>query len=427
MIQLIAEQLTRLGLRPSWALLIADIGGVVALLVLAWLVNWIAKRVILRLVAAFVKRSRLKSDDILFRNHVFTRLSHVAPALVVTTLGPSFFVRAARLSQLLELGTTLYLVWIVLTVLSALLSSGFEIYQLKSENKSAPLKSFVQGAKLVLWLFGGIVMLSITLGRSPVYFLSGLGAATAVLLLIFKDAILGLVAGVQLSATRTVQIGDWIEMPKFGADGDVIDIGLTTVRVQNWDKTISTVPTYALISEPVKNWRGMQEAGGRRIKRSIVLDIQSFKFLDEPLTEKLLQIERLRPYLEEKLEEVEAWNQEHGLTGKPSFNTRRLTNVGCFRAYADAYLRAHPGINQELTKLVRHLAPTDKGLPLELYIFTSDISWGAYEATQADVFDHLLTIAKEFDLEVYQSPSSRDLKQLALRAAPHGDSGSADS
>ncbi len=416
MIQLIAEQLTRLGLRPSWALLIADIGGVVALLVLAWLVNWIAKRVILKLVAALVKRSRLMSDDILLKNHVFTRLSHVAPALVVTTLGPSFFVRAARLSQLLELVTTLYLVWIVLTVVSALLSAGFEIYQVKSQNTSAPLKSFVQGAKLLLWLFGGIVMLSIALGRSPVYFLSGLGAATAVLLLIFKDAILGLVAGVQLSATRTVRIGDWIEMPKFGADGDVMDIGLTTVRVQNWDKTISTVPTYALISEPVKNWRGMQEAGGRRIKRSIVLDIQSFKFLDEALTDKLLKLELLRPHLEGKLEEIHTWNQERELTSKPAFNARRLTNIGCFRAYTDAYLKAHPGINQDLTKLVRHLAPTDKGLPLELYIFTSDISWGAYEATQADVFDHLLTIAKEFELEVYQSPSSRDIRQLAQRA-----------
>ena len=304
---------------------------------------------------------------------------------------------------------------ILLLVVDALLDSVVEIHERKDSTRHLPLKGVAQGAKLIAFLFGGVLILSIILDRSPLYFLSGLGAVTAILLVVFRDAILGLVAGVQISVNRMIQIGAWIEMAKYGADGDVIDVGLTTVKVRNWDKTITTVPTYALISDPVKNWRGMFETGGRRIKRAIHLDMQSFRFVDDALLKKMFTFRRLRPYLERKLPELADANREEDLS--VSVNGRRLTNIGCFRAYAEAYLRSHPEVNQEMILLVRQLAASDKGLPLELYLFTADTRWAVHERVQADIFDHLLTVVPEFGLSVFQSPSGSDLRTAAEKLA----------
>ncbi len=411
----ILSWLVSAGIAPGLAHSVAVVASVLVLIGCAWLVNLVTKRIILRVVSSIVRRTPVEWDDIFLKAGVFTRLSHVAPTLVVTVLGPEFFLHTELWARRLETCVNVYLVVIVLLVLDALLNAVIELFERSDTMKNVPLKGFIQGTKLVLVITGGILVLSLLLGRSPIFFLSGLGALTAVLLLVFKDALLGLVAGVQISVSRMIQIGDWIEMPKYGADGDVIDVSLTTVRVRNWDRTVTTVPTYALIADPVKNWRAMHEAGGRRIKRSIFLDMQSFRFVDEALLAKMMKFQRLRPYLESKLPELEEWNRQERVDANELVNGRRLTNIGCFRAYATAYLRAHKQIHQDMTFLVRQLQPTDKGLPLEIYVFTTDTRWAVYEGIQADIFDHLITVVPEFGLSVYQAPSSSDMRLLASR------------
>lgn len=419
LIEWIASWLLRRGVDAVYAEQLAVVASISTLLLCAWIVNFVTKRIILRVVSGVVRRTTIAWDDVFLKVGVFTRLSHVAPALVVTLLGPEFFLHSGRWANWLAIAVNIYFILIVVLVVHALLDAVVELIESsESTKKGMPIKSFVQGAKLVLVMFAGILVLSLMLSRSPVYFLSGLGALTAVLLLVFKDVLLGLVAGVQISVSRMIQIGDWIEMEKYGADGFVIDVSLTTVRVENWDKTVTTVPTYALIADPVKNWRAMFESGGRRIKRSIFLDMESIRFVDEALLDKMLSFARLRPYLEQKLPELEAWNQQEQGDLSVLVNGRRLTNVGCFRAYVTAYLRAHDQIHQNMTFLVRQLQPTDKGLPLEIYVFTKDTRWAFYEGIQADIFDHLLAVLSEFDLSVYQSPSGKDVRRLAL--SPEG-------
>lgn len=384
--------------------------GLVALIAAALLASAVAKRVILKFVGRLIERTSVQWDDVLLKSGIFSRLSYLAPALVGEWLGSGILVRPGAAAVRLRVVLDVYVVVIVLLVLDALLDSVVELYNQRSATRRVPLKGFTQGAKLVSFLLGAVLITSLLLGQTPVYLLSGLGALTAVLLLVFKDALLGLVAGVQISVNRMVQIGDWIEMSKYGADGDVIDVGLTTVKVQNWDKTITTVPTYALISDPVKNWRGMQESGGRRIKRAIHLDVESFRFVDDILLERLMRFRRLRPYLEQKQRDIAQWNQTHAEDMSVVVNGRRMTNVGCFRAYA---LRAHPQVHQGMTLLVRQLQPTDKGLPLEIYAFTADTRWAEYESVQADIFDHLLTVVPQFELRVFQLPSGHDVRCLA--------------
>lgn len=246
--------------------------------------------------------------------------------------------------------------------------------------------------------------------------MSLLGGLTAVLLLVFKDMILGLVAGIQLSSNNMIARGDWIEMPNYGADGDVIDITLTTVMVQNWDKTITTIPTYALISDSFKNWKGMQESGGRRIKRAVNIDINSIRFVDDELLSKLRKVELLKDYLQDKLQEIDKYNQEHAVDTSLLINGRKITNIGTFRAYLIAYLRRHPLINKEMTFLVRQLRPTECGLPIEVYVFSNDKVWANYEAIQADIFDHIFAVVPEFGLRVFQNPTGSDFQFLKAAA-----------
>ena len=259
-------------------------------------------------------------------------------------------------------------------------------------------------------MFAAIVAIAALFDRSPWALLGGLGALTAVLMLVFKDSILGLVASIQISTQDLVRHGDWIEVPKFGADGDVIDISLNTVRVQNWDKTITTIPTYALISESFKNWRGMSDSGGRRIKRAVRIDMNSIRFLSEEDFSKLTEVQSLAPYLQGKREELLRWNQEKGTDDASLVNGRRLTNIGTFRAYLDCWLRQQPATHKDMTFLVRHLAPDEFGLPVQIYLFSSEQRWAQYEAILADIFDHILAVLPEFDLRVYQRPTGADFR-----------------
>ncbi|MCH8328463.1 MAG: mechanosensitive ion channel family protein, partial [Candidatus Marinimicrobia bacterium] len=281
------------------------------------------------------------------------------------------------------------------------------------------VKSYVQLAKLILYIFGSLVIVAILIGRSPWVLISGLGALTAVLLLVFRDTILSFVASLQITSNNLVQVGDWIEMPAFGADGDVIDIALHSIKVQNWDKTVTVIPTHKLIESSFKNWRGMSQSGGRRIKRALYIDMSGIKLCNQETLDRFAQINLISTYVNERRDEVATYNRERDISAELLINGRRLTNLGTFRAYIKAYLRSHPDINQGMTLLVRQLDPGPNGLPIEVYAFTSDTEWEKYEGIQADIFDHLLAVLPEFGLKVFQHPSGSDFKAL-LRSSSGG-------
>lgn len=401
------------GWDPVYVTLTVRAIGLTVLILLAWLVDLLTKRVVLRVVSGVVRRTSGQWDDAFLEAGVFTRLCHLAPVLVFHAFAGDVLGETPEMTALLDTVVTIYLVVVWLLIGSAVLNSIQVLVSRSSFGTRMPVKGFGQAVKLVGALFGAIYILSVLLDKTPVYIFSGMGALTAVLLLIFKDALLGFVAGIQLSVNQMVMIGDWIEMPNANADGFVIDVSLTTVKVQNWDKTITTIPPYSLISESFKNWRGMFESGGRRIKRAIHVDLQTVRFADETMLARWRQMRLLQGYLNDKLVEIETENTQLGVSLGVLGNGRRLTNLGTFRAYCVAYLRDHAGINQEMLLIVRQLAPTEHGLPLELYVFTKDVSWAVHEAVQSDIFDHLLAMVTQFDLRVFQQPAGHDFKSLA--------------
>lgn len=401
------------GLSPEQTAWLINVIEVLGLILVAFVADWIAKQYILRTVKHFTAQTKNQWDDILVRRNVFTRLSHLAPALIIFFGISAVFPESDQFIVIVRRLVNAYMVLIIGSVLSSLINAGHDIYETLQTSRKAPIKGYVQAIKLILFFSIGLFVVSVLLNKSPWGFFSVLGGLTAVLLLVFKDTILGLVASVQLMANNMVSTGDWIEMPKYGADGDVIDVSLTTVKVQNWDKTISMIPTYALISDSFKNWRGMSESGGRRIKRSILIDMQTIKFLDEELLNRLKKIQLLKDYLERKTDEIAKYNSDLKIDVEALVNGRRLTNVGTLRAYIIAYLKQNPHIHQEgMTFLVRQLQPSEHGLPIEVYVFSKDQVWANYEAIQADIFDHILAAVQEFDLRVYQQPSGADFQQL---------------
>jgi miniconductance mechanosensitive channel len=334
------------------------------------------------------------------------------PAIIVQLFLPLVLNAYPRVNAAVKGVVGIYFIVVVLLVLDALINFFHGVYQRFDVSREIPLKGFAQVIKIVLVCAGLIMALSVVLDKSPVILLSGLGAMTAVLMLIFKDPILGFAAGIQLISNRMLKPGDWIEMPKYGADGDVVDITLTTVKVRNFDRTITTIPTYALINDSFKNWRGMQESQGRRIKRAIYIDMNTIRFCTPEMLDRYSKIRYIADYMQRKNREVKAYNADQGIGEDDGANARRLTNIGTFRAYVYAYLQNHPMVNTDMTFLIRQLAPTQHGLPLEIYVFCRDKVWANYEAVQSDIFDHLLAIAAEFDLKVYQYPSGTDLLKL---------------
>ena len=410
--ELLWELFQSVGVSLDWLGLAAKGAGILAVLVLSLLADFIARQVILRIIARIIKKTQTSWDDILLKRKVFTRLSRIAPALVCYLLFPVVFEDMPNLLPFLQNIALMYMLFIVILVVDSLLDALLEIYRRFEVSKRMPLKGLVQICKIVVYFIGIILLLSILTSRNPGYFLGGMTAMTAVIMLIFKDSILGFVAGIQLSTNKMVQRGDWIEMPQFGADGDVLDVALTTVKVQNWDKTVTTIPTYALISNSFKNWRGMSESGGRRIKRSIDIDMSSVKFCDEEMLGRFAKIQFIREYLDRKQEELREFNKDSKIDDSSLVNGRRLTNIGTFRAYIEAYVRNHPKINKDMTCLIRQLAASEHGLPIEVYVFSSDKVWANYEAIQADIFDHLLAVVAEFDLRVFQRPTGYDLQSI---------------
>jgi len=413
------EWMASLGIPVEYARLGAITLGIVLLGALAWLANFVAKQVILRGVSVVVRRTSFQWDDMMLKAGVFTRLSHLAPALAINAFGPDVLGETPAVLAGVHAAVNVYLTIIWVAVFFAFLDGLLLLSHEREDSGRMPVKGFVQAVKLVASLLALILILATLLDKSPLYLLSGLGALTAVLLLVFRDALLGFVAGIMISVNQMVRIGDWIEMPKAGADGFVTDVSLTTVKVQNWDRTITTIPTYSLISDSFKNWRGMFDSGGRRIKRALHVDMRTVRFADEQLLARWRRMDLLRQYLAEKQTEIDEDNRRRGTDLTILGNGRRLTNLGTFRAYCIAYLRAHPQIHQDMTFLVRQLAPTEHGMPIEIYVFTKDTRWAFHEGIQADIFDHLLAVCGEFGLRVFQSPSGNDVQEvLAALATP---------
>ena len=401
------------GLGEAWAAALATL-MVVALVALVGVVaHAIVSRIMQRLVRAAARRTKATWDDTLVEVRLFSRLSHLVPAFIVYVSTPVVLAAYPGIAAAAKAAASIYLALVGLTVFNALLSGGERIYQSLAISRRFAIRTIVQIIRVVAFFVVGVTVLAVLLGKSPVVLFGGLGAFTAVLLLIFKDTILGFVAGIQLAANNMVRKGDWVEMPGHNADGTVLDVSLTTVKVQNWDNTITTIPTYALVAEPFKNWRGMEESEGRRIKRAVHIDVASIRFCDEEMIERFKNIQSIRDYVEGKIEEVAAYNREHHVDESLLVNGRHLTNVGTFRAYLEHYLRDHPMIHRDLTFLVRQLAPTELGLPIEIYVFSTDKAWARYEAIQADIFDHILAVMPLFDLRPFQAPTGSDLRSLA--------------
>ncbi len=393
-----------------------SLAAAAALLFIAWASGGIARLVMIRVMRSVVSRTTWTWDDALLRRNVFKRLAYAVPTLVVqfgVELVPGLPAEVDSLVRNVAFSLT---VVFALSAMSAALTALDDVYQASPAGKERSIKGYIQLVKLLLFGVGAIVVIANLIGRSPLLLLSGLGAISAVLLLVFKDTILSLVASVQLATNDMLRVGDWIEMPAANADGDVIDIALHTVKVRNWDKTITTIPTWRLINESYKNWRGMQESGGRRIKRSLYLDLTGVRFLTDEEVEQLKRFRLIRDYLEHKREEIGEWNAALGDPGRTPVNQRRLTNLGCFRAYAQAYLDGHPELNHEMTCMVRQLQPGPTGIPMELYCFTATTAWAEYERVQGDIFDHLIAILPEFDLALYQQPTGNDMR-IGLGAA----------
>jgi miniconductance mechanosensitive channel len=370
--------------------------------------NFISKRIVINIITRIVTKSKFKWGKIILDRQVFRKLSHLVPAVIIYSFASTF----PNYQTTIEKLAIAYIIIVGLVFIHSLLNALNDIYQTFEISKVKPIKGYVQVVNIIIMTVGFILMISNLLGKSPIILLSGIGALSAVLMLVFKDSLLGLVAGIQLTANDMVRVGDWIEMPKYGADGDVIDISLNTVQVQNFDKTITMIPSYALISDSFINWRGMQSSGGRRIKRSLYVDTSSITFCTEEMIDKFIKVHYLSDYIVQKEKEITEYNIKNGIDRNNRVNGRALTNIGVFRAYISNYLKNHEGIHQNMTLMVRQLAHSELGLPIEIYAFTNSVDWAVYESVQSDIFDHLLSVAPEFGLRVFQNPSGADLRNM---------------
>lgn len=407
MSELISTWISNQGIAQGYLAMSTIAVGCLIILVISSIGYYLAKHQVLVFVHKLVMKTKNTWDDLLLEHNVFSRFAFLIPLLLLLFLTPIFLPAETMLSTFLIVLAKIALSFQIARSVSAILNVIRSLYQRKARERYLPLSSTIQVIKLVIYLVATILAVSFILDKSPIYLLSGLGALTAVLLLVFQDTIKGLVASIQISANKMVAPGDWIEIPNYGADGDVIEIGLNTVKVKNFDNTVTTVPTYALINGSFRNWRGMLNSGGRRIKRTIILDINSIAFYQNGQIEKLKEISLLKDYLQKKSDEITSSLQENNLPGD-NVNSRQLTNIGTFRAYMEAYLHNHEKIHHNMTCMVRQLAATEAGLPLEIYCFSNDQNWQNYEGIQADIFDHLFAMAPIFNLRVFQHPTGHD-------------------
>ena len=409
----LTENLIELGLTTTMVETLVRGGLILLVLLFSWVAHRVSQGPIKRSIEKFANYTIQQWDDILVEKHIVKRILYFIPLILLYVLSSPILTGTSLLPLSQTLISFLFLI-AGMMFLDAMLNALLAIYGKSAIAKEISITPFVQVLKLVLYFVTGILLLSLLLQKTPLYFLSGLGALTAVLMFVFKDVLMGFVAGIQLIANKMVAPKDWIEMPKYGADGDVLEITLTTVKVQNFDNTITTIPTYALINESFKNWRNMNLSGGRRIKRYVNIDLGSIKFCSSEMLERFKRIQLISQYIQNRQEEILVYNKKHQVDESTLVNGRRLTNIGVFRSYVEAYLRQHPMIHKDMTFLIRQLSPSENGLPIEIYVFCKDTNWTAYEAIQADIFDHILAVVPEFDLRVFQEPSGSDFQKIAL-------------
>ncbi|HMO74335.1 MAG TPA: mechanosensitive ion channel family protein [Sphingopyxis sp.] len=392
---------------PPWAETLIALGILVSI---AWVANFVVKHIVLRFAMRWLPHDGPTPAPIA------ARLANIVPALIISSgIGAVPHLLPAVATVISNVVAASIILFIAMAI-SKTLSLANQIYDRRADAVNRPIKGYVQVLKIILYAGAAILIVAALMEQSPLLLLSGLGAMAAVLMLVFKDTILSLVASVQLTSNDMLRVGDWIEMPALDADGDVIDIALHTIKVQNWDKTITTIPTHRMIEQSFKNWRGMSESGGRRIKRSLLLDQNCIRFLSPEEQQNLGRIALINDYLDRKQDELGEWNAKLGEAASELANARRITNIGTFRAYIVAYLRDHAKISKDMTLIVRQLAPTSQGLPIEIYCFTTTTAWSAYEDIQADIFDHLLAILPEFHLRPFQEPSGMDFRAFPAAA-----------
>ncbi|WP_197467930.1 mechanosensitive ion channel family protein [Clostridium sp. Marseille-P299] len=390
---------------------------VIFVVLLCILGNVVARKTVLNFVAKVIKNNKNpKNQKISWLNHmldnkVFHRLAYLISPLIV-----SFFVEYfPSYKALVNRGIQVYVVLVMILIVDAVLSAIDDIYVNYEISKTKPMKGIIQVTKIVVFIIGGIISMAALIGESPVIILGGISALTAVFMLVFQNTILGFVAGIQLTSNDMIRIGDWIEVPKYDANGTVIELSLLTVKVQNFDYTITSIPANILTSDSFKNWRGMQDCGGRRIMRAINIDVNSIRFCTDEMLEHFKKIEYIKDYITTKQAEIIEYNRNKQLDMTELSNGRRLTNIGVFRVYVTNYLRNHPGLRKDMTLMVRQLSPTSEGLPLEIYAFSNGTVWADYENIQSDIFDHLFAVVKEFGLQIYQSPSGQDFSKINIK------------
>ncbi|MCF8365534.1 MAG: mechanosensitive ion channel family protein [Bacteroidales bacterium] len=410
--------LETLGLAEAYQFLVLAGIKVFASILISYIAFIVSRKYIVSILSKLAKKTKSNWDDVLIERKVFNRLAYLVPSYILYWMIPLALEQYPEISTLIVLGIRVYSIVIVMLVGTAFLDSIMHIYHHYDISKAKPIKGYIQVGKILIYILSSLTLISILIGQSPMLLIGGLGAFSAVLLLVFKDSILGLVAGVQLTANDMLRPGDWISMPKYDADGTVTDITLTTIKIQNWDKTISTIPAYSLFTDSFKNWRGMEESGGRRIKRSVNIDMTSIRFCTEPMLEKYKQFQYIVDYVENKEVEIQQYNSENKINTKVLVNGRRQTNIGVFRAYLNAYLQNHPDIRSDMTFLIRQLQSGEHGLPVEIYVFSKVQAWAQYESIQADIFDHILAVIPEFDLRVFQNPSGSDFRSLTETSLP---------
>lgn len=412
--QLVEQFLLNLGVNPEWVMVFRLLLLIAGFGIIAFLLFWITSRIVIRSIYKLFRKTSFHWDDVLADHHVFRNVAHLIPAVLFRiSVNLLFHDFDLLLSAFIRI-TDIYIVIVGTIIVLSILKS---IEHVLSDSKifaDKPIASYFQLLRIIIYVASFVLVLSILLGKSPVYFLSAFGAISAVILLIFKDTLMGLVASVQIASNDMVRVGDWVEMPKFNADGDVIAINLNTVKVRNWDKTVTTIPTYYFITDSFKNWRGMQESGGRRIKRSIHINVRSIRFVDPEERERYKKIHLITDYISKRQQEIETYNTEFGVDTSQLINGRRMTNLGVFRRYVEAYLRNSNRIRQDMTLLVRQLAIEDRGIPIEVYCFTNITSWVEYEEIQSDIFDHLLAAASHFGLQVFQKPGGSDFEKALI-------------
>lgn len=405
--------LVNLGVQQGITSVIKDMTDFIIMIFLITLVYYIVKLVVLRIIHRIAHKSSATWDDALFQNKVFHQAALLIPGMLFNVFAPFTLTEFPDLLFWSLLIVRIYLVLVTISTVNKFLNALYDIYQGFEISKSKPVKGYLQVLKIIIYIIAGIVIISLLFGRSPVFLLTGLGAFSAVLLLIFKDPILGFVASIQISANDMVRPGDWVSMHKSGADGEVIDISLTTVKVQNWDKSIAMIPTYSLVSESLINWRGMTESGGRRVKRSIVIDQHTVKFCTSEMLERFRKIDLIKDYIDRTENELAVYNQENAIDNSEMVNGRRQTNLGVFRAYLVAYLNNLSTVNKEMPCVVHQLQPGSEGIPIEVYFFSKVMDWSPYEDLQSDLFDHILASVEQFELQVFQKPSGNDYRTLA--------------